>query len=71
MGSGSEEGAYLRLIDGCITQLRLEINKEEREECIRIYIRHSITVLPAVLRERVCVCVCVQRERESVCVCVC
>ena len=62
MGSGFEEGEYLRLIDGCITQLRLKSNKEEREECISIYVRHSMTVLPAaesVLRERVCVCVCV------------
>ena len=29
--SGSEAGSYLRLVDFCITQLRLESNKEEEE----------------------------------------
>ena len=31
MWSGSEEGSYLRLKDRCITQLRLESNKEEED----------------------------------------
>jgi hypothetical protein len=32
MWSGSEEGSYLRLRDFCITQSRLESNKEEEEK---------------------------------------